>query len=134
MKKTVISSVLRLIVTVSLPIALAGCLVPEQPVAPPASPAQLAAIRSQYRRTDPQARVGLVTAVLPSAHLASVASVPVKDFTVGDIITFIDSNQKILAMGHVETINPNSLTVRYDPPGKNGRDPASGDLAVRAIH
>ncbi len=124
---------LCLIFAAALPILLAGCTYQEPP-APPATEAQIAAIRSQFRRADPEARVGVVAAVLPSAHLASVGGVRVTDFTVGDIITFIDSNQKVLAMGHVETINPNTLTVRYDPPGENGRDPVPGDLAVRAIH
>lgn len=130
MKKTLC----LMIFAVALPMVLAGCLTPEVPIAPPATPAQLAVIRSQFRRADPEARVGLVTAVLPSSHLTSVANVPVTDFTVGDVITFIDSNQNVLAMGHVETINQTSLTVRYDPPSPPGRNPVPGDIAVRAIH
>lgn len=46
----------------------------------------------------------------------------------------MDSNQAVLTMGHVEAINPNSLTVRYDPPSDQGREPLVGDMGVRAIH
>jgi hypothetical protein len=105
-----------------------------QTIAPPVTPEQLAQMRDNYRRTDSDARVGLVTAVLPSSSLAAVGSVPAKDFTIGDIITFVDSNGKVLTMGKVEAINQNSLTVRYAAPGPQGRVPVEGDAAVRAIH
>lgn len=131
MNKTAIS---RLIVASILPVILAGCSVGSLPPAPPVTAAQLSAIRDQYRQSDPEARVGLVTAVLPSANLAFVGSVPGQDFTVGDVITFIDSNQATLTMGHVETINTHSIIVRYDLPTRQGREPLVGDMAVRAIH
>jgi hypothetical protein len=103
-------------------------------VAPPVTSAQLAVIRDQYRRMDPEARVGVVTAVLPSSHLASVGSIPAKDFSVGDVVSFIDSNQVLLTMGHVETVTQSSIIVKYDPPAATGREPVQGDMAVRAIH
>jgi hypothetical protein len=131
MNKTVI---FRLGVFAILPIVFAGCMDQPLAVAPPVTDAQLASFRDQYRRTDAEARIGLVTAVLPSAHLASVGSVPTQDFTIGDVMTFIDSNQAVLTLGHVEAINSNSLTVRYDPPDKHAREPLVGDMAVRAIH
>ncbi|MGD0462284.1 MAG: hypothetical protein ABSB74_07325 [Tepidisphaeraceae bacterium] len=130
MNKTAIP---RLIVPAIL-VILAGCSESSLPPAPPVTVAQLTAIRDQYRKTDPEARVGVVTAVLPSAHLASVGSIPVQDFTVGDVVTFIDSNQATLTMGHVDAVNPNSIIVRYDPPDRHGREPLQGDMAVRAIH
>lgn len=113
---------------------LSGCLSTSVSIAPPVSPEQLAQMRDDYRRTDRNARVGIVTAVLASANLASVGEVPVKDFTIGDIITFIDSNGKSLTLGHVEAINKNSLTVKYANPSADGRAPVEGDAAVRAIH
>jgi len=131
MNKTVFS---RLIVVAILPVILTGCLNTSLPPAPPASAAQVAYIRDQYRKTDAEARVGVVTAVLPGAHLASVGSIPAKDFTVGDVVTFIDSNQAVLTMGHVEAVGANSITVNYDPPDRHGRLPLVGDMAVRAIH
>jgi hypothetical protein len=134
MKPPVRWSMLRLALALMMPLVLAGCLIPDEESAPPVTSAQLASIRRQFRATDASARVGVVTAVLPSSHLASVGSVPVKDFTPGDVMTFLDSNQKVLTMGHVETVEPRSLIVRYDPPGSSGRAPVAGDLAVRAIH
>jgi hypothetical protein len=115
-------------------LGVSGCLTFSQPIAPPVTPEQLQQMRDEYRRTDRAARVGLVMAVLPSANLASVGDVPVKDFTVGDIITFVDSNGKTLTMGTVEAINGNSLTVKYVNPSSAGRAPLEGDAAVRAIH
>jgi hypothetical protein len=116
-------------------LCLSGCLTSRsEPIAPPVSPEQLTQMRDQFRREDREARVGLVTAVLPNANLAAVGSVPVNDFTVGDIITFIDSNGKTLTLGNVEAINRNSITVRYSNPGPHGRVPVRGDAAVRAIH
>jgi hypothetical protein len=91
-------------------------------------------MRDEYRRTDPDARVGLVTAVLAADNLASVSDVPVKDFSVGDIITFVDTNGKTLTMGTVEAISHNTLTVKYSNPGPKGAVPVEGDAAVRAIH
>jgi hypothetical protein len=131
MNKTAIS---RLIATAALSLMMAGCLSSSLPVAPPVTSAQLAVIRDQYRRTDAEARVGVVTAVLPGAHLVSVGSIPTRDFSIGDVISFIDSNQALLTMGHVETINQNSIIVKYDPPEKTGREPLVGDMGVRAIH
>jgi hypothetical protein len=103
-------------------------------IAPPVSTGQLAQMRDEYRRTDPEARVGLVKSVLASDRLALVSEVPVKDFTVGDIISFVDSNGKVVTMGTVEAVNRNSLTVHYANPGPHGRPPTEGDAAVRAIH
>jgi len=114
-------------------LALSGCLSQDHPVAPPATPEQLAAIRDEYRSSDPMARVGQVTDVLLSDHLALVGSISVRDFAVGDIITFMDSNRQVLTLGTVEAINRSNITVRYQPPDKDGRDPVIGDLAVRAI-
>jgi hypothetical protein len=128
------TAIFRLLVMAIVPVIFAGCMSSSLPPAPPVTAVQLAAIRDQYRRSDPEARVGVVTAVLPSAHLASVGSIPARDFTAGDVVSFIDSNQALLTMGHVEVVNPNSLIVRYDPPAKTGREPLVGDMAVRAIH
>jgi hypothetical protein len=93
---------------------------------------QLNLLRSDYQRKNPDARVGLVTAVLTHERLASVGSIPVKDFSVGDVVSFIDPSGDIIATGQVEAIADNRLEVRYAPPTED-RDPMVGDLAVRAI-
>ncbi|HEY1922787.1 MAG TPA: hypothetical protein VGG44_08465 [Tepidisphaeraceae bacterium] len=131
MNKTVI---MRLIAVAALPFIIVGCITTPLAVAPPVTSAQLSMIRDQYRKNDPEARVGVVTAVLPSAHLASVGSVPTKDFSVGDVISFVDSNQVLLTMGHVDAINQNLVIVKYDTPDPAKREPVQGDMAVRAIH
>jgi hypothetical protein len=118
-------------------IGLNGCPQAPEPIAPPVTSEQLAQMRQDFRREDREARVGLVTDVLASDNLASVGSLTphdLQDFTLGDIITFIDSNGKVLTLGHVEAINRDSLTVRYSNSGSHGRAPVPGDAAVRAIH
>jgi len=134
MKQTATSCPWRNALILIVPVLIAGCLTQQPEAAPPVSESQFITIRQQYMASDPMARVGLVIDVLPDAHLASVGSVPTKDFHEGDVITFIDSNQATLTMGHVETIDPKFLVVRYDPPGPKGRIPAVGDMAVRAIY
>jgi hypothetical protein len=112
----------------------AGCGQEPEPIAPPVTDAQLQNLRSTYRQQDATARVGVVTAVLESEHLASVGKVPTRDFTEGDIITFMDSNGKVLTLGKVEAVNADNLAVKYETPDKNGRAPMRGDVAVRFIH
>jgi hypothetical protein len=98
----------------------------------PVSEEQYITVRNEYQKHNPDARVGLVTAVLADEHLASVGSVNVKDFSVGDIISFVDADGDIIATGQVEAITNNRLNVRYTPPSIS-RNPIRGDLAVRAI-
>jgi len=124
------------IIAALLPVflGLSGCQSAPEPIAPPVTPEQLAHLQESYRKADPEARVGKVTAVYPSANLAAVQDVPVADFTLGDVITFMDSNGKVLVLGMVETINKDSLTVKYEQPDPQSRAPQAGDVAVRAIH
>jgi hypothetical protein len=115
-------------------LGLSACQPASEPIAPPVTPAQLAHLRESYRKADPEARVGVVTTVLPGSNLAAVGSVPVADFTPGDVVTFMDSNGKVLVLGTVEAVNANSLTVKYEKPDPKSRAPMAGDVAVRAIH
>jgi hypothetical protein len=119
-----------------LPLALGLIACDSTPItqAPPVTSEQLNSMQEEFQRTDPDARVGMVTAVLPSANLVSVGDVSVNDFTVGDVISFLDSNGKLLAMGKVEAIERSSLDVRYDPATVHHHNPQAGDVAVRAIH
>jgi len=115
-------------------LGLSGCQPASESIAPPVTAAQLAHLRDSYRKADPEARVGVVTAVLPSRNLAAVGSVPVADFTPGDVVTFMDSSGRVLVLGTVEAVNANSLTVKYEKPDPASRAPMAGDVAVRAIH
>lgn len=124
---------LRYALAVSLAVlcTIAGCS-SDTSMNSPVDQQQFEATRADYQKHNPDARVGLVTAVLADEHLASVGSVNVKDFSVGDIISFIDADGDIIATGQVEAINNNRLNVRYTPPSST-RNPIRGDLAVRAI-
>jgi len=121
---------LALLPFIALACLLAACS--ESSNDAPISQERLSVIRSDYQRQNPDARVGLVTAVLPHEHLASVGSVPTKDFAVGDVVSFIDPSGDIIATGQVEAIADNRLQVRYAASTED-RDPEVGDLAVRAI-
>jgi hypothetical protein len=94
---------------------------------------QFSQIRDEFLKVNPNARVGLVTAVLPSSNLAAVGDVAVDDFKVGDFITFEDSQLNVLTSGVVESTDKDVLTVHYNNPDAAGRIPSVGDLAVRAI-
>ncbi|HEY8666590.1 MAG TPA: hypothetical protein VIL86_08000 [Tepidisphaeraceae bacterium] len=123
-------------------VVLAGLMVgcrhnpPPQKEMPAAVSSQtLQSIRESYRQLDPNARVGQVLAVEPSADLAAVGEVDVKDFKEGDSITFLDASQNLIANGTVVRIVTGEggdwLHVRYEPAARGGRAPAVGDLAVR---
>jgi hypothetical protein len=116
---------------------LGGCASQNAPTTPPShpvSPQELTNIRDAYRKTNPDFRVGLVEAVMSSNSTAALGDVGLTDFTVGDVITFIDSAQRTLAIGNVISIDTvhNVVIVTYTTqPG--GRAPLQGDLGVRAI-
>jgi hypothetical protein len=128
MRRITIASLIAILFTVS------GCLTPSKPIAPPVSDEQLAQLKRAYAAGHPDARVGEVTAVLTSDNLALVGKISAKDFSIGDIITFMDSNGQVLTMGHVEHVNKDdTITVRYEAPAKDSRAPLVGDVAVRLI-
>ena len=111
---------------------LAGCAHrTDTAVSQPAPPADVQAVRQAIRASDPKAIVGVVTAVLPDTSFASVGDVPVADFHVGEVVTFIDGEQHSLTHGVVKGISGDSLHVQYDKPATGGREPQVGDLAVR---
>ncbi|MCC7349198.1 MAG: hypothetical protein IT446_01390 [Phycisphaerales bacterium] len=86
-------------------------------------------LRQSYQRIHPGTRVGLVTAVAEDVSLAAVGDIDLKSFSNGDILTFIDPNEKPVANGTVVNITPDALHVKYAPL-PDGRIPRQGDLAV----
>jgi len=117
--------------------AIVGCepLPPETP--PPAqshpfSQQEMVSRRESLRKLKPDARVGLVKSVLGSNSTAGIGDVDVKDFTKGDVISFIDSNDNTVSMGSVIGVEGNLLIVHYDV-NAGGRAPLEGDLAIRMI-
>lgn len=98
----------------------------------PASGDTLNMVRKQYMRTDPNAIVAPVIAVekrgLP---FAAIGDVPVTDFKVGDVVTFIDTARTPLTSGIVRHTTDDTLHVEWMNPPKASRVPRVGDLIVR---
>ena len=88
-------------------------------------------IRESYTRVDPNAKVGLVVAMLPEKGLAAVGDVPVADFQVGDVLVLMDTKQQIIGAGHVVAKTDDALHISYDVTAK-GRAPQVGDIAVKS--
>lgn len=97
------------------------------------TPQQLAAIRADFQRDNPNARVGVVSGVAEDVKLATVGQVSPRDFRMNDVVTFIDADGRILTSGSVVGTAGSDLQVRYSRPRGDGRVPRVGDLAVRAI-
>jgi hypothetical protein len=94
---------------------------------PPPSPQDAAAARGRIMQSDPNARVGIVAAVAPETHLAAVGDLPLQDFAIGDVLTFIDAAEKPFNNGTVVNASSQYLHVRYEA---DRRAPRVGELAV----
>lgn len=88
-------------------------------------------IRQNYAQVDPNAKVGLVIAVLPDKALAAIGDIPVADVQVGDTLVLLDAKQQIIGAGKVVAKTQDAIHVSYDVTAK-GRAPEVGDLAVKA--
>jgi hypothetical protein len=102
------------------------------PAPTPASAQMYESVRQQLMAADPNIRVGLVTQIMPDAHLAEVRGVDTREFSEGAAFTFMDTAQNTLVNGRVVFINPEALHVRFENPrvGSGERAPREGDLAV----
>lgn len=111
---------------------LSGCMAKPKPLPPPepgpASAQDIARIRHDLRRDDPNAEVGQVDAVMTSNHLVAIKDVPVQDFPSGQAINIVDSQLKVVATAVVDNVNGQYVVARYQPVA---RDPRDGDLAIR---
>src|SRR5262245_39909193 len=108
-------------------ILLIGCQA--KPKRPPAgydaaTPQTLAALRTAYSHAYPDSRVGPVIGALPKDRLVAVGEVNPNDFRTGEIVTFIDSQQRVLTTGTIVRILPDQIHIQYDHPSAGGRDPA----------
>ena len=111
---------------------LSGCQAPPKDTsAPPANDETLHLIRQSFTATDPKAVVGLVIAVLPDQMYAAIGDIDVKDFSEGEVVSFIDSNKKFLVNGVVKKVTDDALDVQYEMPAADSRAPKVGDLGVR---
>jgi hypothetical protein len=88
----------------------------------------VAEMRETFKKTAPNVRVGVVSAVLNDQPLAMVAEFPTDKLRVGDIITFVDANEEAVAHGYVIEILDKKIAVRFDPVS---RAPVVGDAAVK---
>ncbi|HZZ42699.1 MAG TPA: hypothetical protein VFE58_07155 [Tepidisphaeraceae bacterium] len=125
----------RLLLTAIIALPIVGCqpkqMPATQPIAEPATAEMTTGIREAYQQKDPSAVVGRVIAVLSEQSLAAVGDVPVDKFKDGDVVTFIDSNQAIIAVGTVVNITADAVHVKYTAQGEMARAPREGDLMVK---
>lgn len=89
-------------------------------------------VRSSYTKIDPNARLGVVIAVLPEKGLVAVGDLQVADFSEGDVLVLLDKDQKVIGAGTVVAKTADALHVKYDVATPKGREPVVGDLAVRS--
>lgn len=112
---------------------LSGCMEKPKPILPPPEPAaagpqELARIRQDLRRDDPNAEVGQVEAVMTGNHLVAIKDVPVQDFPAGQAINIVNPDLKVIAHAVVDNVSGNYVVARYEVVA---RDPRDGDLAIR---
>ncbi len=131
------SRIAALCLTAAATVGLAGCAA--KPKAP-ATPAPVSVdsarhsateLQAAYQKSNPNAKVGVVLAVKSGSSLAAVGHVNVKDFKAGDVLSFVDGAQKVVANGRVNDIDGNLLVVKYDLLPSGGRAPQAGDLAIK---
>lgn len=120
----------RLTGTLLLAALLLGCQ-NKPPVAPPVSRDAIRTIRESYQRLDPTARLGAVVAVDEPTRLVAVGDVTPSDFTIGDVVNFMDSKESLIGVGRVLAITTTAVHVKYEQPGPKQRAPRVGDLALR---
>lgn len=92
---------------------------------------RVAQIRQDIRATDPGAVVGVVTHVLSSRNYAAVGDMPLADLRVGQPMTFIDSNRRIVTHGIIRRITSTEAHVEFERAVGTARTVRVGDLAVR---
>lgn len=96
---------------------------------PPPTVLQVSELREQYARVAPQAKLGVVAVVLPDLDYLRVEEIDTANLKAGDLLTFIDATQTVVAYGTVEKVlDGNSLAVKFEP---GIRRPAVGDVAVK---
>ena len=94
----------------------------------PASQREVAKVQAVYG--PPPGQVGRVVEVLESASLAAVEGMPVDQVDEGDLIAFVDTDNRPLVSGTVIRRAGDQVHVRYVTPRPERRPPRVGDLAV----
>src|SRR5579862_6423467 len=109
---------------------MAGCATQDQTPAQPIAPDDMLTVRADYMRANPNARVGLVTSVIPSRQQLTVGYTRLGDFSVNDVVTIVDSNHRLITNGLITSIRDEIITVKYQPAAGNAPQPMDGDLAI----
>jgi hypothetical protein len=116
--------------------ALAGGCQPKAPpplpppVEPTPTPQMAANLKQEILTSDPLAKVGEVTAVMPQDQTLAVGGVNVADFREGDVMLVIGGNMNTVAHGEVYKVDRanNVVVLKFHD---STRQPERGDLAVR---
>jgi hypothetical protein len=104
---------------------------PAQPAAPAlATEDVVSQIRTSYQQVSPDAEVGQVAGVLADQPYAAVTGIDASKLKTGDVITIIDPEQNVLAIGSVVNLTGGEVHVRFDAANGASRRPQKGDLAV----
>jgi hypothetical protein len=106
---------------------------PPPPVEPTPTPQMAASLRQEILNTDPLAKIGEVTAVMPQDNLLAIEGMNISDIREGDAMQVIGGEMHTLAEGVIYRIDRehNIVVLKYhDVPGAR-RAPEQGDLGVR---
>ena len=107
-----------------------GCASKQKPMAGGMMPTgeQIESIRSSYRTAFPNAVVGVTTAVLDNKPYALVGQMDPSMVRDGQVVSFLDTGEKVVANGKVVKVDASGVTVMFDA---GVRRPMTGDVAVR---
>ena len=113
-----------------------GCKPAEKPI-PATQPAMndpqaMRSLKQVYQQVNPQAVIGTVSAVAADAPFAEVSDLPSGGVQPGAVMSFLDADQKVVALGEVNTVGADGkASVKFTPQeGAAGRKPRVGDLAL----
>lgn len=91
----------------------------------------IAIYRQNIQATHPGSLVGVVNAVLPENHFASVGEIPVEQVKPGDLLTIVDGGGNPVVVGQVVKAVDGNVHLRYEEPQPGRRSPREGDAAVK---
>lgn len=90
----------------------------------------VAKIRSEYKKTNPDVRIGVIDYVLSDGPYLSAGDIETNGLKVDDIVSVIDGEEKLVAHGTIRAVKEGSVYVQFtDVPA--GRKPMVGDVVVK---
>ena len=120
-------AMLGAILSVSL---LAGCVSKPKSDSMSMAPSadQVQQIRDAYKTSFPAAKIGAVTAVLDNEPYAMVGDIDTSTLKEGQVMTFLDASQQVIANGSIVKVDASTVAVEFDA---GARRPQVGDVAVK---